>query len=159
MRRSSATVAAVLVLWMALAAPHLQKQFHNTEKAWTELAGLSLEERSVRFHGRSVPLAQELAAAVPANECVLVLAYAGPSARDFYRQRLPYDLYPRRIHVVTNPRAEREGCSYLAVFRDSPANLNRDPFKGRWNERELNRRLQPLDQVTPGDTVDIYRAQ
>ena len=96
---------------------------------------------------------------MPLDGCVLVLAYTGPSARDFYRQRLPYNLYPRRVHVVTSPRAKREGCGYLAVFRDSPANLNSDPFKGRWNERELNRRLQPLDQVTSGDTVDIYRAQ
>ena len=152
-------MAGIFVLWMVLAVPHLQEQFDNTEKAWTELAGLSLEERSVRFHDRSVPLSQELLAAVPASECVLVLAYTGPSARDFYRQRLAYDLYPRRVYVVTNPQAQREGCGYLAVFRDSPANLRRDPFKGPWNERRLNRRLRTLDQVASAGTVDVYRLQ
>ena len=157
MRRSSVTVAGVLVLWMAVAAPRLQEQFHNTEKAWTELAGLSLDERSIRFHGRSAPLAQELAVAVPDKGCVLLLAYTGPAARDFYKQRLTYDLYPRRVHVVTNPRAKRRGCGYLAVFRDSPENLNSDPFKGRWDESALNQRLGQLDQVVSGGTVDIYR--
>ena len=142
---------------MALAAPRLSEQLDHTILSWNRYGRLSLDERAEETIGRTFGLAGEVRSTVPEDECILVLAYTGPSMLDFYRQRLGYDLYPRRVHVAANWSAKRENCAYLAVFRDSAADLRRDPFQGRWNETELNRRLESMDLIASNDGVDIYR--
>ena len=157
MGKPRAVVAGVFLLWIALATPRLLDQLERTETTWNRFGGLDLNQRAATFNKTSVGVTQDLSSTVPESECVLVLAYAGPSLADFYRRRFAYNLYPRRVHLATNWQAQREGCAYLAVFRDDRANLDSDPFQGRWNEEELNRRLSSLERVTSGEVADVYR--
>ena len=94
---------------------------------------------------------------MPVDSCVLVLAYSGPAAVDYYQARLAYYLYPRRVLVVDRVSARADGCGYVAVFRDSPKNLAAEPFRGTWDEQQLERRLASLDLVSDGDFADIFR--
>ena len=157
MQKPHAAVAIFFVLSMALAAPRLSEQLDNTISSWNRYGRLSPDERAEDAIGRPFGLADEVRSTVPQDECILVLAYSGPSMLNFYRQRLGYDLYPRRVYVAANWSAKRENCAYLAVFRDSAANLRGDPFQGRWNETELNRRLESMDLIASKHGMDIYR--
>ena len=157
MQKPHAAVAVFFVLSMALAAPRLSEQLDKTILSWNRSARLSLDERAEEAIRRTLGLARQVTSTVPEGECILLLAYTGPSMLDFYRQRLGYDLYPRRVHVAANWNAKRENCAYLAVFRDSAANLRGDPFQGRWNETELSRRLESMSLIASKDGVEIYR--
>ena len=157
MQKPHAAVAVFFVLSMALAAPRLSEQLDHTISSWNRYGRLSLDERAEEAIRRTLGLARQITSTVPEGECILLLAYTGPSMLDFYRQRLGYDLYPRRVHVAANSSSKRENCVYLAVFRDSAADLRSDPFQGRWNETELNRRLESMDLIASKDGLDIYR--
>ncbi len=121
------------------------------------LAGRTVDERTALLDNPGFRVAEEIELAVPANSCVLVLAYSGPAAVDYYQARLAYYLYPRRVRVADRVSARADGCEYLAVFRDSPQNLAAEPFRGAWDEQQFERRLASLDLVSDGDFADIFR--
>ena len=133
---------------MALAAPVLSTQFSRSVEAWEKFSGLSAEERDLRADPVAVQVARDIAAGVPEDGCVTVLAYAGADASDYYRGRLAYLLYPRQVRLFPRSRARTEGCRYLAVFRDTAGNLRGSPFQGRWDQGELDAWLAKLEQVT-----------
>ena len=109
------------------------------------------------FDNPGVRVAHEIASAVPANECVVVLAYAGPAAIDYYQSRFAYYLYPRKVLVFDETAAAEDGCRYLAVFRDTAQNLANEPFAGHWNQAELGERVGALDHVRAGELTELYR--
>ena len=150
-------LAALLVAWLAIAAPELRDQYSETAKVREMLAGRSVDERTAMLDNPGFRVAEEIELAVPADGCVLVLAYAGPAAIDYYQARLGYYLYPRRVRVADRVSAPAEGCKYLAVFRDSPQNLATEPLRGAWDKQQFERRLASLDVVYDGDFADIFR--
>lgn len=160
-RAPEITLAAVFVIWIALAAPVLSHQLGRTVDAWDKLSGLSAEERELRSDPVAVQVARDIEAGVPADGCVTVLAYAGPDAADYYRGRLAYLLYPRQVRLV--PRsgigagASAGDCEYVAVFRDTPQNLRASPFAGRWDQQELDERLAALETVERGVMAQVFR--
>lgn len=165
-RAPEITLAAVFVIWIALAAPVLSHQWGRTVDAWGKLSGLSAEERELQADPVAVQVARDIEAGVPAagnpeSRCVTVLAYVGPDAADYYRGRLAYLLYPRQVRLVPRSRsAARAGagdCEYLAVFRDTPQNLRSSPFAGRWNQQELDQRLAALKPVHGGAMAQVFR--
>ncbi len=153
------TLAALLIVWLAIAAGPLGNQYSETAKVREMLAGRSVDERTALLDHPGFRVAEEIGAAVPGDACVLVLAYAGPAAVDYYRARLAYFLYSRRVRVADRVSAPAKGCGYLAVFRDSPQNLAGAPFRGAWDEEQLAGRLAALDPVSDGDFADIFRAR
>ena len=143
---------------MALAAPILGSQWGRTFDAWTTLSGLTADERELKADPVAVQVARDIAQGVPASGCVTVLAYAGPDAADYYRGRLAYLLYPRRVRLFPRSRIAGGGdCEYLAVFRETPQNLRSSPFAGRWNQGELDQRLASLDRVQRGAIAQVFR--
>ena len=46
----------------------------------------------------------------------------------YYRARMAYYLYPRRVRVVDLVSAPAKGCEYIAVFRDFAAKPGRRTF-------------------------------
>ena len=150
-------LATLLIAWLAIAAPSLRDQYSETAKVRETLGGRSVDERTALLDNPGFRVAEEIELAVPADSCVLVLAYAGPSAIDYYRARMAYYLYPRRVRVVDRVSAKADGCRYVAVFRDSPQNLAAEPFRGAWDEQQFERRLASLDLVSDGDFADIFR--
>ncbi len=150
-------LATLLIAWLAIAAPGLRDQYSETAKVREMLGGRSLDERTALLDNPGFRVAEEIELAVPADGCVLVLAYAGPAAVDYYRARMAYYLYPRRVRVVDLVSAPAKGCEYIAVFRDSPQNLAAEPFRGKWDEQQLERRLSSLDPVSDGKFADIFR--
>jgi hypothetical protein len=151
------TLLALLLLWLLIAAPGLAERYTK----WTETSSLlgsrSVEERSALLDNPAFPVAREIAGRVPPQGCVTVLAYAGPAAIDYYRARLAYLLYPRRVRVFADATATVENCEFLAVFRDSRTNLSAEPFQGFWDEAGLQRRLQTLETVSASEPVRLYR--
>lgn len=121
------------------------------------LAGQSVAERASTVDNPAFAVAHEIASAVPADACVSVLAYAGADAIAYYDARFDYLLYPRRARVVANSDVPFEQCNFVAVFRDTPANLAVSPFAGRWDEAALSIRLAELDLVHRSDRVEVFR--
>ena len=150
-------LAALLIAWLAIAAPGLIDQYSETAQVREMLGGRTVDERTAMLDNPGFRVAEEIEGAVPADGCVLILAYAGPAAVDYYRARMTYYLYPRRVRVVDHISAPDQGCEYLAVFRDSPQNLAAEPFRGKWDEQQLERRLSSLDRVSDGKFADIFR--
>jgi hypothetical protein len=120
------------------------------------LAGKSADQRSAFFDNPAFQAAQDVAQAVPADGCVLVLAYAGPDAVTYYQPRFRYLLYPRRVHVAADSSATMEGCGHLAVFRDSAVHLGESPFAGSWDQPALQQRLSALRRTAATDFIDVY---
>lgn len=152
-------MATIFVVWMALAAPVLSTQFGRSIETWEKFSGLSAEERDLRADPVAIQVARDVAAGVPGDGCVTVLAYAGADAADYYRGRLAYLLYPRRVRLFPRSQARTEGCGYLAVFRDTAGNLRGSPFQGRWNQAELDALLRSLEQVHCGELAQVYRLE
>ena len=121
------------------------------------LGELTLGERRLRFDNPVYALSADLAAALPTDACVHVLAYAGPNAADYYDARLDYLLSPRRVKVSTDSSATSGGCEYIAVFQDLSANLQADPFVGTWDTETLRESLASLTRVASTDLVSVYR--
>lgn len=151
------TLFVLLLLWLLIAAPGLSERYAKWNDAEKLLGSRSLEERSALLDNPAFPVAREIAKAAPPQSCVTVLAYAGPAAIDYYRARFGYLLYPRRVRVFADATASVEGCEFLAVFRDSRQNLAAEPFQGSWDEKELQRRLQTLENIAADGPVRLYR--
>jgi len=154
--RPRIALLALLLLWFAVAAMPLAKQFLQASQMRVELAGKSVSERTAYFDNPAFQAAEEIAQAVPADGCVVILAYAGPDAAQYYQARFRYLLYPRDVRVLAGTSASVEGCGHLAVFYDSPEHLSQSPFSGTWDARALRERLQSLRRLLVTDTVDIY---
>ncbi len=123
------------------------------------LADRTVAERASVLDYPAFDVAHEIASVVPANDCVVVLAYAGPDAIAYYNARLDYLLYPRRVRVTPDSEAASNDCEYLAVFRDTGTNLDSSPFSGEWNEESLSVRLAPLELAHQGKNVEVYAAR
>jgi len=147
----------VLALWAALALPGLAEQWETSARVRELLAGKSYEERASLVDHPAYPVARQIEAAVPERGCVTILAQAGPEALDYYNARFDYLLYPRRAQAFADSSAEMAGCDYLAVFRDTPQNLQASPFEGRWNEAEIEARTAEAEPVARGSAVTVYR--
>ena len=146
-----------MLLWLAAAAPGLSERYAKWNQTANLLGSRSLEERTLLLDSPAFPVAGEIERGVPPQACVTVLAYAGPAAIDYYRARLGYLLYPRRVQVFADSSATAENCEFLAVFRDSRQNLAAEPFQGRWDEAALEQRLGGLEAVATSQRVRIYR--
>ena len=140
-----------------LSIPYLRGRFDTLMDARESLASRSSDERQVYADNPAYPLSIDLAAVVPADSCVNVLAYAGPNAASYYSARLDYLLYPRRVEVSTNSATDVENCGYLAVFQDLSRNLQADPFAGNWDTEALRQRVEDLTAIASTDTVSVYR--
>lgn len=145
--------------WAVIAAPALVQQWSRAAELESRLGGKSLRERVSLLDNPASPLAETLARAVPASGCLTVLAYAGPAAVEYYNARLDYLLYPRRIQVFADSRAEQEGCDFLAVFRDTARNLAAEPFAGSWDSEALEARVSGLERVSSDSLVRLYRVR
>ena len=152
-------LAAVFVVWMALAAPILSNQWERTLDAWGKLSDLSVEERELQADPVAVQVARDIAAGVPKGGCVTVLAYVGPDAATYYRGRFAYLLYPRRVRLFPRSHAGAGDCEHIAVFRDTPQNLRGSPFAGRWNQEKLDQRLAAFEPVYRGAMAQVFRDQ
>jgi len=147
----------LLLLWLLIAAPGLSERYAKWNDAENLLGSHTPDERSALLDTPAFPVAREIARAAPPQSCVTVLAYAGPAAIDYYRARLAYLLYPRRVQVFADAAASVENCEFLAVFRDSRKNLATEPFQGSWDEPGLERRLGALESVAADGPVRLYR--
>lgn len=156
-KTSQLTLAALLAAWLALAAPPLRTQIDKTLNTRVLFEGRDMAERTALLDNPGFRVAQEIGSAVPLNECVVVLAYAGPAAIDYYQSRFAYYLYPRKVLVFDAVSASADDCRYLAVFRDTAQNLANEPFAGRWNQADLNKRLNALDHVNAGELTQVYQ--
>jgi hypothetical protein len=149
-------LVVLLLVWLAAAASPLAEQYAQTSRMRFALAGKSIDERTAYFDNPGFQGAQDIADAVPADECVVVLAYAGPDAVKYYQARFRYLLYPRRVLVAADSSTTVDGCGYLAVFRDSAAHLRESPFAGSWDEPSLQQRLSTLRRIAATDFVNVY---
>lgn len=147
----------LLLLWLLIAAPGLSERYAKWNDAENLLGSHTPDERSALLDTPAFPVAREIARAAPPQSCVTVLAYAGPAAIDYYRARLAYLLYPRRVQVFADTAGAAENCEFLAVFRDSRKNLAAEPFTGSWDETGLERRLAALESVVADGPVRLYR--
>lgn len=157
MSLSAKVLAAVAALWALLVAPTLLEQRAQTDRLAAALGNRSAIARQGALDDPAFRVAQSIAAAVPEDACVTVIAYAGPDAVDYYDPRFDYLLYPRRSRVTADSGAETEGCDYLAVFRDTQQNLSGSPFSGRWDQAALDARLAAMEKVRDEDGVAVYR--
>ncbi len=101
---------------------------------------------------------REVARVVPSRGCVVVLAHAGPAAIDYYRSRLRYLLYPRRVHTFESTGETVADCPFLAVFRDTEKNLAAEPFAGEWRRDELRERTRRLRRLNESSVVAVFGA-
>jgi hypothetical protein len=147
----------LLLLWLGIAAPGLSERYAKWSDAENLLGSRTPDERSALLDTPAFPVAREIARSTPPQSCVTVLAYAGPAAIDYYRARLAYLLYPRRVQVFPDAAAPTENCEFLAVFRDSRKNLTAEPFQGSWDETVLQHRLGALESVAADGPVRLYR--
>jgi hypothetical protein len=148
---------ALLAVWMLIAWPHVSEQFLRTEQARGALAALSWEERAAAVDQPAYNVARDLAKTVPAGGCVLVVVYAGPEHLRYYRSRLPYYLYPRRVRFSDQPGESVPGCGYLAVFRDLAQNLAQEPPSSHWDERQIEERTARLTRLFASEQMEIFR--
>lgn len=149
-------LVVLLLVWLAAAASPLAEQYAQTSRIRSALAGKSADQRSAYFDNPGFQAAQDMAPVVPADGCVLILAYTGPDAVTYYQARFRYLLYPRRVRVAADSSATVEGCGYLAVFRDSAVHLRESPFAGSWDQAALEQRLSALRRITATDFVNVY---
>ncbi len=147
----------LLAVWALVSAPGLFNQWSRSGDLRRAVGARDAEAAAELLDAPVFPAAQQIASVVPDEGCVLVLAYAGTEAADYYRARLDYLLYPRGASVSTDSSASRADCSYLAVLRDTPQNLQAAPFRGQWDERALSIRLASLELLHRGDNVEVYR--
>lgn len=133
------------------------EQWDRQASMLQRLGGLSPGERAQALDNPAVAVAQRIAAAVPPEGCVAVLAYAGPAAIDYYNARLDYLLYPRKAQVYSKPSAELEGCPVFAVFRDTPQNLALEPYQGNWDDAALAARIAGAERIGGDDLAAVYR--
>lgn len=155
--RAHLALFALLTLWMCLAWPHLDEQFSTTRQTLAALAVVSWDERTAAEWPAGYRAAQAVARVVPPSGSVLVLAYTGPAALNYYQARFPYYLYPRRLRVADRTDAPSDTETYLVVFRDAPATLAREPFRGHWDSRQLGERTAGRTRLFAGDRVEVYR--
>jgi hypothetical protein len=137
-------------------APSLAEQWNRSSQLRGRLVGKTIPERASLLDNPAFDVAHEIAAVVPASACVGVLAYAGPDAIVYYDARLDYLLYPRRVRLAASSDAVFEGCEFLAVFRDTSANLVISPFSGQWDDTALSVRLAGLELLHRRDQVEVY---
>lgn len=149
----------LLAAWIAVGWSGFERQYRMTAGIRARLADRSANERALAFDAPGLTAVRRIAEAVEPSACVLVLAHAGPAALDYYRARFAYELYPRRVRLAADSAAESADgdCRYLAVFRDSEANLAAEPFAGAWDSAQLEARLDGLEPVSRGDFARIYR--
>jgi hypothetical protein len=150
-------LGALLIAWLVLAAPPLRTQIDKTLRTRALFEGRDADQRTALVDNPGFRVAQEIGIAVPPSGCVVVLAYAGPAAIDYYQSRFAYFLYPRKVMVFDAVDRTQDGCGYLAVFRDTAQNLVNEPFAGRWNQADLAQRLSGLEPVRSGELTRIYR--
>ena len=81
-------LAALLVAWLALAAPSLRTQIDKTLRTRALFEGRDADQRTALVDNPGFRVAQEISIAVPPSECVVVLAYAGPAAIDYWLFRV-----------------------------------------------------------------------
>ncbi len=159
--RSKAVLLGILVVWAAVAAPTLARQWSRNSSLRVRLSAVPEAERARAVDNPAFDAAHRIADATPEDACVAVAAYAGPAAIDYYRARFDYLLYPRRVTVSARSSAGSGagsgGCEYLAVFRDTPANLKAEPFAGEWDEDALAERTATLENVFRSELVSLYR--
>ena len=86
----------------------------------------------------------------------MVLAHAGPAAIDYYRSRLRYLLYPRRVYTFETTSESVPDCPFLAVFRDTEQNLAAEPFTGEWRQDELRERARRLRRLNESSVVAVF---
>lgn len=150
-------LALILLAWLALGAGPLIQTYQEGERLRAVLGERRVDERLAVLDHPGYRIARKLIEATPPNACILVLAYAGPAAVDYYRSRFNYFLYPRRVTVFPDSSAEFGDCEYVAVFRDTPQNLAAEPFQGTWETAELRERLAAFRSVSDSELVDVYR--
>jgi hypothetical protein len=144
-------------VYVLIAAPALLDQWNRQSALLKSIGRLSPRERAQALDNPAVPVADRIAAAVPPEGCVAVLAYAGPAAIDYYNARLDYLLYPRRVQVYPSPTAELQDCDVFATFRDTPQNLALEPFQGAWDDAALAQRIAGAERTGGDDIVSLYR--
>lgn len=143
--------------WLGLSAGPLAKTYEDGSRLREALGDRDADERLAALDHPGYRIAQRLIEAVPADACVVVMAYAGPAAIDYYRSRFNYFLYPRRVSVYPDSDADITGCDFVAVFRDTRQNLAAEPFQGTWDDEELRARLSAFQLSSDGELVQIYR--
>lgn len=144
-------------LYALIAVPPLLEQWDRQSAMLASLGGLSSQERAQALDNPAVPVANRLAAAIPDDGCVAVLAYAGPAAIEYYNARLDYLLYPRRVQVFADVAGGIESCDAFAVFRDTQRNLALEPFQGAWDAAALARRIEGAERAGGDAAVTVYR--
>ncbi|MEZ5393650.1 MAG: hypothetical protein R2724_12460 [Bryobacterales bacterium] len=157
--RPALALFALTGVYAALAAPELMEQWERPSALRASVGRLTGEERAQALDNPAVPVAERIAAAVPADGCVSVLAYAGPAAIDYYNARLDYLLYPRRVQVYPNVTGALEDCDAFAVFRDTQQNLALEPFQGEWDDAALAERIRGAERLGGDEIVSIYRSR
>ena len=155
--RPALALYALTGVYALIAAPSLLDQFNRQSAMLDRIGSMSAEDRARAVDNPAVPVAERIAAAVPADGCAAVLAYAGPAAIDYYNARLDYLLYPRRVQVYADPAAALEGCDVFAVFRDTQQNLAAEPFQGPWDDTALAERIRGSERLAGDELVAIYR--
>lgn len=140
-----------------IAAPALLEQWERQGSLLDRIGRLTPHERAEALDTPAVPVAERVAAAVPEDGCVAILAYAGPAAIDYYSARLDYLLYPRRVEVYADPSAALEGCAVFAVFRDTQQNLALEPYQGAWDDAALAARIGDAERIGGDEIVAIYQ--
>jgi len=148
----------LFALWVLVAWRPLTQQFSALDQWKQRLAGHAMAERATMVDYPAHLVAEQVRQVTPANACILFLSYTGPEHVNYYKTRFDYYLYPRRILIHANSGAAADGCAYLAVFRDSNANLQVEPFAGVWNEGQLRERLGALEKVHSGPHLELYRS-
>ena len=143
--------------WVGIAWGPLEQQFAALESWQQRLGGRPMSERIAALDYPAYIVAEQVRQATPASACILFLAHTGPEHVNFYKTRFDYYLYPRRVVIQASTGATTENCPYLAVFRDAPANLKEEPFRGVWEEDRLRARLAALEKIHVGPHVELYR--
>ena len=152
---------ALFGLWVLVAIPPLAQQFSTLEQWRARFGDRSMAERAAMVDYPAYIVAEQAKQATPPQACIQFLAYTGPDHVNYYKTRFDYYLYPRRVLISadTGAGAGSEHCAYLAVFRDSPQNLAVEPFRGVWNEDQLQHRLASLEKIHAGPRLEIYRSR
>jgi hypothetical protein len=148
---------ALFAVWVAVAWRPLDQQYAALESWRNRLGDRPEDERRALVDYPAYVVAQQVLSVTPPDACILFLAYTGPEHVNFYKTRFDYYLYPRRVLIHADTGAAAENCGYLAVFRDAPANLREEPFRGAWDEERLRQRLAGMQQVLAGPHVALYR--
>jgi hypothetical protein len=155
--RPALVLYALTGVYALIAAPSLLEQWQRQGAFLDSVGRLTPQERAQALDNPAVPVAQRIAAVVPEDGCVAILAYAGPAAVDYYNARLDYLLYPRRVQVYADADGSLEGCDVFAVFRDTDQNLAVEPFQGQWDDAALAERIRGAEQLGGDQIVMIYR--